>query len=145
MKVKHLIPAAFLVLAVVAGLTGCDLFGISIAERISDFQADLNKSDRSSVYLNLHSTLTQDYNAAKAATFWNTNFPYIAGTSYSITNVVSSNPANVTATITGPSPYTGGAAISFKMVQEGFNWMIQEIYLFGSGTATVKVLVGQRK
>lgn len=68
---RLILLAAVMVLAIAA----CDLFGdkVSISERISRFESDIN-NNLSAVYQNLHPSV-QQYNASKISTFWNTYFP----------------------------------------------------------------------
>ena len=107
MKARHI--ALLLVGAplVVWALLSCDLGAVSIDQRISTFQSDLNSSSRTNVYLDFHPTLTSEYNSLKNPSFGiNTEFP---GASYTLSVVDESNPVSgVIVAVSGASGlYTG--------------------------------------
>src|SRR5271157_5227234 len=96
MKTRH-----FLAILIVAGLilwnlASCNMTTpVSISQRISDFQADLNTSDRSNIYQDFHPTMTVQYNALKNPGLTiNTPFPP-PPPSYSLSIVDQSNPSAV--------------------------------------------------
>jgi len=74
-------------------LTSCNLAGVSIDQRISDFQSDLNTSDRANVYQDFHPDQTKEYNALKnpSVSGFNTLFP--PGPTFSLSVVDESNPS----------------------------------------------------
>jgi hypothetical protein len=93
MKARHIV--FFLVVAglVAWTLISCDVGAVSIADRISSFQDDLNTSSRSNLYKDFHPTETTEYPALanpSAIAGFNTLFP-VPGTAYSLSVVDSSN------------------------------------------------------
>jgi hypothetical protein len=65
MKARHIVLLVG-VAAVIAALASCSLFGIvSIDNRITDFQNDLNSSTRAAIFQDFHPTKTSDYSALK--------------------------------------------------------------------------------
>jgi hypothetical protein len=136
MRVKHLVALGVLVL-VAFSFTGCNLLGTSIEARLAAFAAALSSSDRSGLTAaNFSATSTINY-ATADATFWNTQCPL--GT-YTITDINSANPSDVTATMSGPSAWSvTPLSVSFIMVMEGFfDYRIQEFDQ--NGTAVLKLL-----
>ena len=111
MRVRHIVLAVVVLLAGV--LVGCDFIApVSIDQRITDFQADLNKTTRTSAYLNFHPTLTKAYDALKDGSTITTLFPLPDGTgsSYVLTVTDESAPGTtgVLVTVTGgPTSYLG--------------------------------------
>ncbi|HUI69334.1 MAG TPA: hypothetical protein VL354_02365, partial [Spirochaetia bacterium] len=87
-------------------LMSCNLSGVSIDQRISDFQSDLNTSDRANVYQDFHPTETSQYNALKDpnTSQFNTNFP---PGSYTLSVVNESNTTAVIVRVTGPTSGLG--------------------------------------
>jgi len=133
MKPKHIVAMIILGAAIVVFIMGCFLFGISINDRISQFQGDLNKTDRTNIYKNFHPTATKDYNAIKTPTFFDTLFPTagLPTTQYTLTSIDSSNPSHVTAAISGPVGsiwYPGPVNVYFVMEKDGNDWMIAQFY-----------------
>ena len=72
----------------------CDLNKVSIDQRISDFQSDLNTTDRLNVYQDFHPTMTNDYTALKdpATSGFNNAYPP-PGATFSLSVVDESNPS----------------------------------------------------
>ena len=112
MKARHVV--AFLIGAGVVAwaLVSCNMSGaVSIDQRISDFQADLNTSDRSNVYQDFHPTQTAEYNALKnplptgqGGSGFDTLFPVPTPT-YSLSVINESNPsAGVVVQVTSGPP-----------------------------------------
>jgi hypothetical protein len=75
-------------------LASCNLGAVSIDQRISNFQSDLNTSDRSNVYQDFDPSLTTQYNALKdpVTSGFNTAYP-VPGPTYSLSIVDESNPS----------------------------------------------------
>jgi hypothetical protein len=125
---KSYIRLALLAAVLVLAFGGCSLFPVSIEERIQLFMDDLNKTDRSMIYLNFHPTLTTDYDAIQGGTHlpdWDVPFA-VAYISYSIADLDPSNPSTVTGNInTAYGAWAGPKAVVFRMAQDGANWMIQ--------------------
>jgi hypothetical protein len=105
MKPRHIIALLLLGAAIVVFIVGCFLFGVSINDRLSQFIGDLNKTDRSGIFKNFHSTATTDYAAIRDQGYINTYFPTtgLAATQYTISGIDTSSPSRVTAAISGPS------------------------------------------
>jgi hypothetical protein len=76
-------------------LAGCSLSAVSIDQRISTFQSDLNTTDRMAVYQDFHPTLTSEYDPLKDPSLsgFDTEFPVPTGSNYSLSIVDESNPA----------------------------------------------------
>jgi hypothetical protein len=76
---------------------------VSIDQRITDFQSDLNMTTRTSAYLNFHPTLTADYAALKDGTTITSIFPLPdgSGTAYSLTVTSETDSAAVLVTVSG--------------------------------------------
>jgi hypothetical protein len=124
----------WLLFAAVLALTisGCDMLGVGVQDRVTMFLGDLNSSDRGDIYLNFHPTLTTDYPAIQNGTYpdWSTLFPIGTYIPYSISNLDTSDPGNVTGDIDSVNgAWAGPKAIVFRMAQEGLDWMIQEMDL----------------
>ncbi len=94
MKLRHI--AALLILLGLVGwaLASCDLGAVSIDQRISTFQSDLNTTDRANAYQDFHPTQTTEYNALKNPSLsgFDTEFP-VPGSMYSLSIVDESNPS----------------------------------------------------
>ena len=137
MNPKRLLQIAAVCFIVALLVVGCALTRTSITDRIIGFQADLNKSDRSSMYLNFHPDSTADYNAIKTSAFWVNYFPVVGAgeAAYAITNVDPAVQNAVTATINGPASFGKPVPIVFKMAEssDGFftDFMIEELTLNG--------------
>jgi hypothetical protein len=107
MKARHMIAIAVVSGFLFFGFLSCNLSSVSIDQRISTFQSDLNTQDRSSLYLNFYPGQTSEYDALKnpSATNFNLLFPLVTSTNYSLTVTDESNPsAGVRVTVNaGPS------------------------------------------
>ena len=127
---RWLVLAAVLVLAIV----GCDLLGVSVQDRVSLFLADLNSTDRSDIYLNFHPALTVDYSALQGGAFpdWSTLFPTGGNIPYSINNLDTADPGNVTGDFVSINGVWLTHPFVFRMAQDGPDWMIQEMDFNGS-------------
>ena len=104
MRVRHIVRLVAMVLLLAGVLVGCDLLGIiSIDQRITDFQGDLNKTDRTSAYLNFHPTLTADYDALKNGLTITSIFPLPdgSGTPYALTVSSETDSAAVLVSVSG--------------------------------------------
>ncbi len=135
--------------AISIALTSCELpTTTSIMERLTQFITDLNLADRSNAYLNFDSTNTEYYAAIRDPGWWDTSFPVVgaAEQKYSLESVDYVDPLNVTANMLGPVgalgflPTGDPRPARFVMIKVGTDWMIHELYLDGSGTATIKKL-----
>lgn len=116
--------------ALAALLAACSLLPTttSIDTCVSNFMSALNSSDRSSLYTNLDSSASQ-YNAVKAASYWNTKFP--TGESYSLTGQTTAG-TTVTATIKSTVTYAGNTIIFVMTTDSSGNYVIHSITLNGS-------------
>jgi hypothetical protein len=135
--------------AISIALTSCELpTTTSIMERLGQFMTDLNLADRSNAYLNFDATNTEYYAAIRDPGWWDTSFPVVgaAEQKYSLSSVDYVDPLNVTATMVGPVgpagflPAGDPRPARFVMIKTGTDWMIHEMYLDGSPTATIKKL-----
>ncbi|MGA2761803.1 MAG: hypothetical protein ABSG17_00420 [Spirochaetia bacterium] len=128
MKARHIVLLLVGAPLVVWALLSCDLGAISIDQRISTFQSDLNSSSRTNVYLDFHPTLTSEYNALKNPSLSgiDTEFP---GASYTLSIVDESNPVSgVIVLVSGASPgsaYVGNWYLLLTMATYNNNdWRI---------------------
>ncbi len=122
MRARHFVYLALVVVAAVVVLAGCSLLGaVSISDRVGDFQASLNNTDRSSGYNNFHPTACSDYDALKSTTYslWQTTFP-TSGITYSLTITDQSNSSAVMVTATG-SPSFGTVYLQMSFQTTGTN------------------------
>ncbi len=95
MKARHVVA-----ILIAAGLIAWTLISckpstaVSISERISSFQDDLNTTARTNVYKNFHPDETADYGPLGSSdlTLFNTTYPP-PGAAYSLSIVDSSNPS----------------------------------------------------
>ena len=128
MKIRNIILLIILGIIIMVGFAGCSLFGTKIDERIDSFISDLN-NDRANAYTNFHSGKTTDYNVIKPEGYWTTaGFP-VGTPAYSISGLDDSDSDYVTASITGPAAFGGPKPITFNMAKDGFDWMIDNIYM----------------
>lgn len=119
--------------------TSCSLFPLSIDGRITQFIADLNQIDRSVVYENFHPTIAQ-YDAIKDPNFWDvTYFPFTYA-QYHITALDTSDPLNVTGTITADGAWSD-KDVRFVMMQSGNDWLISEMWMDPSPGPVVTQIV----
>jgi hypothetical protein len=133
MKIKHIFSLVLLLIFILFCYLGCD-FAVSIEQRVDIFITDLN-TDRDAAYLNFLPDDPLDYDAIKAASFWQTPFPVGDGTpySYSAGDLDTSNPSSVTLELYGPSAFAPPKTITFVMIQDGLSWYIRELYKEGVG------------
>jgi hypothetical protein len=111
MRTRHILVLLAIAVVLAAGVIGCNPFGsVSITERISQFQTDLNSADRSNIYMNFHPTSTSDYNALKSssATLDSVIDPVGSGPNYTLTITDQSDPSTgVLVTISaGPAAWS---------------------------------------
>jgi hypothetical protein len=120
MRTRHVVYMALVVVAAAAALAGCSLLGfVSISDRVGDFQASLNSTDRSSAYQNFHPTACSDYNSLKSSSFViDPTFP-TANISYSLSIVDQSNSSAVVVSITGSNAYAGPSYLRMNMQTTG--------------------------
>jgi hypothetical protein len=120
MKPRHLFAILAGAALIVWTLASCDILPntgpVSIAQRISDFQADLNTTDRTNVYNDFHPDMTTQFNALKnpGLVGFNTLFP-LPGPSYSLSIVDSSNPSAVIVQVTAGSTDGSGYTVPFYL------------------------------
>ncbi len=127
-----------LVVALLAYLAGCSLFGVSVDARVSQFLADINNAMYDQVYLNFDTNITT-YSGIQVGAFWDTKFPP-ANAPFSISSLNTSDPSNVTFTISGGAVYIA-KNVKFVMQKSGMEWMIIEMYMdvFPAAPATLIV------
>ncbi len=115
MKIKSLLIMSTMVLVLLLG--SCSLFmGTSIDERISQFQKDLNTSDRANIIDNFSENDCQDYNLINAADYWNTTSFFTPDKrTYSI-SVSEDDSTSASGKITF---LNGSESIFFELVDEG--------------------------
>ena len=94
MKARHIFAGLVVAALVAWTMVSCDLGAVSIKDRISSFQDDLNTSSRSNVYKNFHPDHAV-YFALKDpnGTLFNTVYP--PGSTYSLSIVDDSNSSAV--------------------------------------------------
>jgi hypothetical protein len=122
MKARHLLSLAAVAIILGFALVSCsDLGVVSITDRLTTFQTDLNAADRTSIYLNFHPTSTMDYDALKdPTTTIDPLFPVLGTTDtvYTLTIDDQANPATgVLVTVTG-GPAGFGAPKYLKLVMD---------------------------
>jgi len=110
--------------------TGCKS-SISIEERIEMFVTDLN-TKRGNAYSNFQTDDPLDYDAIKAADFWEIDFPVGDSTPYTYSNLNTDVPSNVIMSMYGPTVFVSPKTVKFVMVQEGKDWYIRELYIEGN-------------
>ena len=127
----RLIAATIAGSAVLAwALMSCDLLNsVSIDQRISNFQADLNNSDRSNIYQDFHPTETSLYDTLKSdQSTIDTPYPVPSGTNYAIVIDDESNTAAVVAHMTS---YPGTVTLIYLQLQmdtyNGKDWRIVKL------------------
>lgn len=135
MKARHI--AVILVGAVLVtwALASCDLGAVSIDQRISTFQSDLNTPDRANVYQDFHPTMTAVYAALKDPNLSGFNAAYPPpGASYSLSIIDQGNPSTgvIVQVTSGPNSGGGRSAPNyfFKLVMATTNmndWRIVSI------------------
>jgi hypothetical protein len=107
MKTRHVLAVVVGAALILWTLASCDMLGVSIAQRVSDFQADLNTTSRTNVYQNFLPGATADALKDPVTSGFNTTYPL---GSYSLSLVDSSNSSAVIVKVSGPhatwsSPY----------------------------------------
>lgn len=115
--------------------TGCNTDAVSIEDRISMFMEEINKTDRSDVWVHLHPDANQTNTNGKLDSFWGGSglFPE-ANITYSLSSQTVSN-SIVTATIAAsngtPAGWSGASeSIKFTMKEDGTDiWFINKIEL----------------
>lgn len=121
MKGRHILFLIGIAAILAAVIVGCSVAGatVSVTQRITDFQSDLNSSGRTTIYEDFHPTMTSDYNALKDPTTTIDSVIPPLGTSdpaYVLTVTDDTYPATgVFVTITG-GPVTFGAPQYLKLV-----------------------------
>lgn len=130
MNTKTIIRLLILASLLVLLFAGCDLFGdkVSIRDRISRFQSDLN-NNRANAYTHLHKDSVDKPALRDGTTGWPA-VGFSTGThTIAITGVSGSN---ATGTIEG-GVYLAPTPISFGMKEEGKdNWYIRTITIDGT-------------
>ena len=129
-------------------LGACDLLNfnpdppadpVTITERIDAFEADLNSSDRSGLYLHFHPTETDNYNQLKDAAVINAG-PLSSdnGTFHIVTGAAvpgSGGRQVVEGTLTHDYAQF---AVQFIMLQYGEDWQIEELKLYQDTTLVIE-------
>jgi len=103
------------------------LFGVSIDQRINDFNSDLKSASYSDLYTNFSASQTTMYNQLKSPAYWQTSGPFAAA----------DKPGHITnTTIEGTivrGSYSNGVGgnyiVTLMMVQDGIDWYIGEMTL----------------
>jgi hypothetical protein len=132
--------------ALLASLCGCTLFPLSIQGRLQHFIDDINLGQydlRADAYENFHPDIAlyaaiQGYHSGSDY-YWDIYFPQTDPASvYTISDIVDTDPLNVTATISAADvPSFGTRDAKFVMAEdENSNWLIKELWLDQSGTLT---------
>ena len=122
----RLLPFILVLVLLVLVFVGCTLLPVSIEDRIALFLSDVNNANWSTIYLNFHPTLTQDY-AAISSVDWALLFD-TAYAPYSIVGLNTSDPRNVTGNMDSSNAAWGGPyAVAFRMAQYEEDWMIEEM------------------
>jgi hypothetical protein len=137
MKTRTIIGFVALGLVLALALSGCMFGPLTIEARISKFIADLNTTDRLTVYQNFSPTETADYGSIGSGFYWDTPFPAPGDTDldYEATITSSTNYLDVRVTISGgPATFLGPKNYKFVMVGEltesgGTNWLIHELWI----------------
>lgn len=139
-------PRIILVVAmgalVALGLGSCQLLGVTKLDRLSQFGADLNNTDKSHMSANFALGQTADYSLVDTQAFWDGIGIVLPGSyqTYSLSVHDYVDPTNVTADIYGPPtfynfsvtwPVGGPIPATFVLVQIGTDWFIKDIYLNG--------------
>ncbi len=123
---RRVVLLMLLILAIgwLSYLTGC-MLSDPVANRVNQFLAEINNGDYGQVYLNFDPNIL-NYDGIKDPAFWNTKFPF-GNAPFSITSLVTSDPANVTFTISGVA--FASKNVKFVMQKSGMDWMIIEMYM----------------
>ncbi len=124
---KLALPMLFLLGILMLAFVACKPKPVSVEDRIALFLGDINNANWSSIYLNFHPTLTQDYAAISGGILidWPSVFP-TADAPYSILGLNTSNPGNVTGSMHSSNVAWGpDQAVVFRMAQFEEDWMIK--------------------
>jgi len=117
-------------------LTSCNLLGISIDQRVADFQNDLNTPDRSNAYQNFDPNMTE-YSYLKSGGNFAAEFPIASN--YTLNVVSESNTSAVIVQVSsGPGSTVGytppNCYLNLSMTKDSSNnWLIST--LSGGGTS----------
>jgi len=103
------------------------LFGVSIDQRINDFNSDLKSGTYSDLYTNFSASQTAMYRDLKSPAYWQASGPFAAA----------DKPGHITnTTIEGSivrGSYSNGAGgnylVTLTMVQDGIDWYIGQMTL----------------
>ena len=113
-------------------IASCNMGGVTIDQRIADFQSDLNTPDRSSAYQDFDPNMT-DYSELKSGSFFLTDFP-VPPSNYTLSVISESNTSAVIVQVTtGPSTVCGftiaaGCYLNLNMTEaSGNNWLIHAL------------------
>ncbi len=103
------------------------LFGVSIDQRINDFNSDLKSGNYADLYTNFSASRTVMYSQLKSTSYWQASGPFAAA----------EKPGRITNTTLEGSivrgSYSNGAGgnylVTITMVQDGIDWYIGEMTL----------------
>jgi hypothetical protein len=136
MKTRHIVAMLVGASLVALAIVSCTPAGISIDQRVSDFQSDLNTSDRASAYQDFDPNDTL-YSSLKSGSYFTPVFP--VSSSYSLSVIDESNPSGgVIVQVTGvasglgyPSPYF----LKLTMTENSDKvWLIQTLSVGGTSS-----------
>lgn len=130
MKIRHICVILIGTGLMIWSLISCELGAVSIDQRISTFQSDLNNSDRSNIYQDFHPTETHMYTTLKSSTA-TIDTPYPApngGTNYVL---VIDSESNTSAVLVHMAAYPSGATLIYLQLQmdtyNGNDWRIVQL------------------
>jgi len=143
--VKRAIGLSALGILLLALVFGCS-FGMTLEERIQQFQSDLNLAVRTDIYLNFHSTDTVDYPAIRDSDYISISFaltdPGDPTTVYVISIVDQTDPLAVTATISSTAMGAGSPYDAiFKMALEGLDYKIVTLGVDWNDDSSYEVVI----
>ena len=124
---------AFLIILIVslAFLTGCEEEESSkLEDRVQAFIDDLYNDNWSSLYTHFSATETDDYASLQDPAYWSLNDPWQYGNH--VVNSMSTSGSTVSASISWNSGTPQTQTWTFRMVEEGSTWKIEELDLAGS-------------
>jgi hypothetical protein len=129
MKARHIFAGLILAALIAGALVSCDLLGVSISDRVSKLQDDLNTSSRSGVYKNF-AIASVSYAALRGdpSPF---NVAYPPGPpSFSLSIDDDSDSSAVIVTVSGADAAVWTAPWVFKldMVKEGTDYVISKMW-----------------
>jgi len=118
----------------ISTMTSCDGFlgggSVSIAQRITRFETDLNKAARNTLYLHFHPTETTNWDAIKDAEFWNQSSLSFADQPFDIITGAAVAQSNGRSLVTGTLENTNITFdVQFIMLQDNEDWYIEELIL----------------